>query len=93
MTTGTLQSLDSGRPSTRDLTWTEKGDGLATVRGVDDKGFEDKLYSVVAFKGFGDGATPTKIDLRPEDRQELSRRHDDQLRIAQPSRGAKIFRP
>ena len=66
MTTGTLQSLDHAEAVYKGLTWTEKGDGLATVRGVDDKGFEDKLYSVVAFKGFGNSASPAKFIFDPK---------------------------
>ncbi|MGD0777640.1 MAG: prolyl oligopeptidase family serine peptidase [Candidatus Solibacter sp.] len=65
MATGSLQSLDHAEAVYKGLTWTEKGDGLATVRGVDDKGFEDKLYTVVAFKGFSGGA-PAKFLFDPK---------------------------
>ena len=27
------------------VTWTEDGDGLTVLKGVDDKAYEDKLYS------------------------------------------------
>ena len=66
MATGTLESLDHAEAVYKGLSWTEKGDGLATVRGVDDKGFEDKLYSVVAFKGFGSGGAPGKFVFDPK---------------------------
>jgi dienelactone hydrolase len=46
------------------LNWTEDGDGLAVLKGVDDKGFEAKLYSVVAFKEFGPGG-PQKTLFNP----------------------------
>ena len=65
MSTGALQSLDSAAAVYKGLNWTEKGDGLAAIRGVDDKAFEDKLYSVVAFKGFGSGA-PVKSVYDPK---------------------------
>ena len=35
--------LDSAKANYKGLTWTEKGDGLATLRGVEDKAWEDKL--------------------------------------------------
>src|ERR1019366_1878413 len=66
MATGSLESLDHAEAVYKGLTWTEKGDGFATVRGVDDKGFEDKLYSVVAFKGLGTGAAPAKFLYDPK---------------------------
>ena len=50
MSTGAVVSLDSSKASYKDLTWTEKGDGLATVRGVEDKAWDEKLYTLVAFR-------------------------------------------
>lgn len=47
MTTGALLPLDSEKAIYRGLNWTEKGDALALVKGSEDKGYEDKLYSVV----------------------------------------------
>ena len=66
MTTGAVQPSTAPRRSYKGLNWTEKGDGLAALRGVDDKGFEDKLYSVVAFKDFGSGP-PAKSVYDPKD--------------------------
>jgi dipeptidyl aminopeptidase/acylaminoacyl peptidase len=66
MSTGALQSLDSAAAVYKGLNWTEKGDGLAAIRGVDDKAFEDKLYSVVAFKGFGGSGAPVKSVYDPK---------------------------
>ncbi|HUK29588.1 MAG TPA: prolyl oligopeptidase family serine peptidase [Candidatus Acidoferrum sp.] len=48
------------------LTWTEDGDGLAVLKGMDDKAYEDKLYSVVGFKDFGMGG-PQKTVFNPHD--------------------------
>lgn len=66
MSTGSLESLDHAEAVYKGLTWTEKGDGLATVRGVEDKGFEDKLYTIVAFKGFGGASAPAKFLFDPK---------------------------
>ncbi len=45
--------------------WTEKGDGLAAVRGLEDKRWEDKLYALVAFKGFSGSSAPEKFVYDP----------------------------
>jgi dipeptidyl aminopeptidase/acylaminoacyl peptidase len=62
--TGSILPLDSSKAVYRGLNWTEKGDALATLRGVDDKAWEDKLYSVVAFR-FGGSGAPEKIVYDP----------------------------
>ncbi len=66
MTTGATRPLDSAAASYRGLSWTEKGDGLATLRGADDKGFDDKLYTLVAFKDFGPSGPAAKIVFDPK---------------------------
>ena len=63
MATGATLPLDSDKAVYKGLNWTEKGDGLAVVKGVEDKGYEDKLYSVVGFTGFGNGRRPAKDQL------------------------------
>ncbi len=65
MNSGAVQVLDSAAASYKSLTWTEKGDALAAVKGVDDKGFEDKLYSLVAFKDLSSGQV-TKVTFDPK---------------------------
>jgi len=65
MAAGTVQTLDSAQAVYKSLTWTEKGDGFAFLRGEDDKGFEDKLYSVVAFRDVG-ASTPAKVVFDPK---------------------------
>ncbi|NOT59286.1 MAG: S9 family peptidase, partial [Acidobacteria bacterium] len=65
MSNGAVLPLDSDKAVYRGLNWTEKGEGLAAVKGVEDKGFEDKLYSVVAFN-FTNG-TPQKTVFNPKD--------------------------
>src|SRR3989442_7131058 len=65
MTSGVVIPLDSARASYKGLNWTENGDGLATLRGVEDKAWEDKLYALVAFKNFSAAASPEKIVYDP----------------------------
>ena len=67
MNSGAVFPLDSGKALYKALNWTEKGDGLAAVKGVEDKAYEDKLYSVVAFSGFANaaGGGPTKVTYDP----------------------------
>jgi dipeptidyl aminopeptidase/acylaminoacyl peptidase len=66
MATGAILPLDTAAAVYKGLTWTEKGDGLATLRGSDDKGYEDKLYTLVAFKFPGGGAAPAKFVYDPK---------------------------
>src|SRR5262249_51698350 len=65
MATGATLPLDSDKAVYKNLSWTEKGDGLAVVKGVEDKGYEDKLYGVVGFTGFASGA-PQKTIYDPQ---------------------------
>ncbi len=53
METGAVLPLDSGKASYERLAWTEKGDGLAVLKGTEDKRYKDKVYAVVAFTKFG----------------------------------------
>jgi dipeptidyl aminopeptidase/acylaminoacyl peptidase len=66
MTSGAVLPLDSDKALYRGLNWTEKGEALAAVKGVEDKGYEDKLYSVVAFNGFANGS-PAKTTYDPRE--------------------------
>ena len=65
LATGAVYPLDSAKASYKGLSWTEKGDALATLRGVEDKAWEDKLYAVVAFKNFKSGSMPEKVLYDP----------------------------
>jgi dipeptidyl aminopeptidase/acylaminoacyl peptidase len=65
MNTGALLPLDSDKAVYRGLRWTEKGEGLAAVKGIEDKGYEDKLYSVIGFN-FTSG-NPQKAAYDPRD--------------------------
>ena len=65
MTTGAVLPLESDKAVYKGLNWTEKGEALAAVKGVDDKAWEDKLYSVVAFNFTA--ATPQKTVFDPRE--------------------------
>ena len=62
MARGTVTALDSGPASYERPTWTEKGDGLAALKGTEDKSLRDKLYSVVAFTGVTTSPQKTVYD-------------------------------
>jgi dipeptidyl aminopeptidase/acylaminoacyl peptidase len=49
METGVVLVLDSDTSNYKGLSWTEKGDGLAVLKGTDDTTYEDKLHSVLGF--------------------------------------------
>jgi dipeptidyl aminopeptidase/acylaminoacyl peptidase len=65
MKTAALQQLDSGKASYQGLAWTEKGDGLTVLKGVEDKAFKGKLYSVLGFTDLA-AAAPHKIIYDPK---------------------------
>jgi len=62
--TGTVTSLDTDTASYERLSWTEKGDGLTVLKGREDRAFQDKMYSIVGFTGFGSGE-PKKTVFDP----------------------------
>ncbi len=66
MKSGVIHVLDSDKAIYKKLTWTEEGTGLAAVKGKDDDNYEDKLYSLVGFTGFG-AASPSKITYDPKE--------------------------
>jgi dipeptidyl aminopeptidase/acylaminoacyl peptidase len=81
MTTAALVQLDSAKASYTALAWTDKGDALTVLKGVDDLKHEGKLYSVLGFKGFssgkpqktvydprGDAAFPKNMTISPSRR-------------------------
>jgi hypothetical protein len=66
LATGTVLSLDSDKAVYKGLTWTEKGDALAAVKGKEEKDYEDKFYGVVGFTNFAAGP-PLKTVFEPKD--------------------------
>jgi len=73
MATGVISSLDNDKANYKSLTWTEKGEALACLKGKEEKGFEDKFYSVLGFTGFSPApgqaapAGPQKTAYDPND--------------------------
>ena len=63
LATGVTTPLDGDKAVYEKPTWTDTGDGLAVLKGVEDKAYEDKMYSVVGFTGFG--GQPAKTVLVP----------------------------
>jgi dipeptidyl aminopeptidase/acylaminoacyl peptidase len=66
METGVIRALESDEAAYRRLNWTEEGDALAVLKGVEDEDYEDPLYSVVGFNDFG-GRRPTKVLYDPQE--------------------------
>jgi len=64
MTTGVVRVLDSGKASYEMPTWTERGDGLAVLKGTEDKAYRDKRYAVVGFTAMA-AAAPAKAVYDP----------------------------
>ncbi len=64
LSTGAVTTLDSAKATYKALNWTEKGDALAAVRGVDDKRYEDKVYTLLAFRNLT-GTAPEKLVYDP----------------------------
>ncbi len=65
MESGMSLALDSAKAVYKQVSWTETGDGLAVLRGVEDKAWEDKVYSLVAFRGFSNTGWPQKVTFDP----------------------------
>ena len=65
MASGAVVSLDNDKASYKSLAWSEKGEALAVLKGKEDKAYEDKLWSVVAFSGFQDPKGPRKTVYDP----------------------------
>ncbi len=65
MAKGTVVSLDNDKAAYKSLAWTEKGEALAVLKGKEDKAYEDKLWSVLAFDGFGGPKGPRKTVYDP----------------------------
>jgi dipeptidyl aminopeptidase/acylaminoacyl peptidase len=55
MARGTVTVLDSGNAVYERLAWTEKGDGLAVLKGTDDRSLRDRRYAVLGFTNLASG--------------------------------------
>jgi dipeptidyl aminopeptidase/acylaminoacyl peptidase len=65
METGVVAVLDSDKASYERLAWTREGDGLAVLKGTEDKRYTDKVYAVIGFTGFGAGRAPQRVMYDP----------------------------
>jgi dipeptidyl aminopeptidase/acylaminoacyl peptidase len=65
MATGAVVSLDNDKASYKSLSWSEKGEALAVLKGKEDKAYEDKLWSVLAFDGFKEAQGPRQTVYDP----------------------------
>jgi len=65
MASGAVSSLDNDKASYKSLGWSEKGEALAVLKGKEDKAYEDKLWSVLAFNGFREAKGPQKVVYDP----------------------------
>ena len=65
MASGAVSSLDNDKATYKSLTWSEEGEAFAALKGREDKAYEDKLWSVVAFAGFREARGPRKTVYDP----------------------------
>jgi len=65
MHSGIIIPIENDKADYKKLTWTEKGDGLTVLKGKEDEGFENKLFSVIGFYNFSSSG-PQKISYVPE---------------------------
>ncbi len=65
MESGVVSVLDSDKASYERLAWTEKGDGLAVVKGTEDKRYSDKVYAAIGFTDFGASGGPQRVTYDP----------------------------
>jgi len=66
MAAGTVESLDNDKAVYTKLTWTEKGDGLAVLKGKEDEDYEDKLYSLIGITNFS-AKSLQKVTYEPKE--------------------------
>lgn len=64
MNTGIITILDSDKASYKSLNWTEKGDGLALLKGTKDEKYKEDLNSVLAIKSIG--SNPEIVSYEPK---------------------------
>jgi hypothetical protein len=64
MASGAVAVLDSGAATYERLAWTETGDGLAVLKGTDDRALRDKRYAVIGFTDVAANA-PRKTTYDP----------------------------
>src|SRR6185503_11408061 len=53
MSTGAVSALDSSNATYERISWSDKGDALAVLKGTDNRAFRDKFYAVVGVSDIG----------------------------------------
>jgi dipeptidyl aminopeptidase/acylaminoacyl peptidase len=66
MDSGRIVGLDSDRASYSRLSWSENGDGLIAFKAVEEKDYEEKLYSVIGFRILSEGG-PERVTYEPRE--------------------------
>ncbi|MEO8028668.1 MAG: prolyl oligopeptidase family serine peptidase [Bryobacteraceae bacterium] len=66
MANGAVTILDSGKANYKSLNWTREGGALAALKGVEDKGYEDKLYTVLGWKNLDGKIEKAMFDPKKE---------------------------
>src|SRR6218665_590380 len=64
MNTNVVMILDNDKASYKSLNWTEKGDGLALLKGIKDEKYKEDLNSVLAIKSIG--SNPEIVSYEPK---------------------------
>jgi len=65
MESGVVSVLDSDKASYERLVWTETGDGLAVVKGSEDKRYAEKVYAAIGFTDFAAAGGPKRAMYDP----------------------------
>ncbi|WP_337042940.1 S9 family peptidase [Emticicia sp. 17c] len=64
MNTNVVMILDNDKATYKSLNWTEKGDGLALLKGIKDEKYKTELNSVLGIKNFG--GMPELVSYEPK---------------------------
>ena len=78
METGVVSVLDSDKASYERLAWTREGDGLAVLKGTEDKRFTDKVYARGGLHRVRCGTRAAARGVRPRLGQDVPGGHVDQ---------------
>jgi dipeptidyl aminopeptidase/acylaminoacyl peptidase len=66
MASGRILSLDSDKALYSQLSWTDDGNGLIALKAVEDKDYDDRLYSLIGFRNFSN-AGPERVLYEPRE--------------------------
>ena len=66
MKNGALTTLDTAKSTYQGLNWHESADAFSTLRGVEEKGVEGKVFSIVAFTDVGSGAKKSVFEPKSD---------------------------